>query len=91
MNKEELLKMAREYGIDTGDNCTEFGENDLAEFANAILERAAVECEKRADVILEHEDKIVKESGFTPAWEWVRSARTTSQQCAISIRALKGE
>lgn len=52
------------------------------------LERAAVECDKRARVVLEHEEKIVKERGFTPAWEWTRSARTTSQRCANSIRAL---
>lgn len=44
MNKEELQKMAREAGCPTwfGVVPMEFVEN----FANAILERAAVECEQ---------------------------------------------
>lgn len=52
MYKEELLKMAREAGLIEGDFhpaeyfCVKFIDEKLEIFANAILERAAVECQE---------------------------------------------
>lgn len=44
MDKEELLKMARDAGLErSGWNAR---ESAVLEFANSILERAAVECQE---------------------------------------------
>lgn len=47
IKKEELLEMAREAGAQdfAGGTCV-ISISQLSEFANAILERAAVECER---------------------------------------------
>lgn len=49
MNKEELMKMARDSGLDTSYSDYEKWvgwSGDVINFANAILERAAVECDE---------------------------------------------
>lgn len=54
MNKEELLQMAREagffsqYSTDAQRVMHDFHYEDYLRFANAILERAAVECEDQS-------------------------------------------
>lgn len=52
MTKDDLMQMAREAGgapLVEGTNTLLFSPIDVERFANAILERAAVECESTPD------------------------------------------
>ena len=81
MNRDELMKMAREAGsspLVEGTNTLLFSPFDIQAFASAILERAAVECESAKSTIWEFNDKAVIEAG-----------RNTCDNLAKRIRALK--
>ena len=78
ISKDELMQMAQEYGLSAGRRCVEFDTNDLKDFYNAVLERAAEECEDRIGVM----------SMFL-TMEACKAHNSTIEKCADSIRALK--
>ena len=82
INRDELMKMACEYGMDTGCDCIEFGEDDVEKFYNAILERAALECEN-VKAVLDKDHEADEYCNFT------KGARKGSIECLNAIRALK--
>ena len=49
MTKNELIHMANEIFQKSKSQFIQISDDDLCELANAILERAAVECEKTPD------------------------------------------
>ena len=87
MDKEELLKMARDAGFevykDRKGNMHAWVEGvivtpDIEALVNAILERAAVECEEAKSTIWEFNDALVIDAG-----------RNTCDNLAKRMRALK--
>lgn len=95
MTKNELMQMARKVGVSTSrwqiwpptfKRQIDFTPEQLASFTNAILERAAVECDNRKDsmtnIAKDHEENSESRDRCT-----ARSRE--AWYCAESIRSLK--
>lgn len=75
MTKNELMEMVEDKALCISAGYIEIGIDELAEFANAILERAAVEC---------HQGVARMSSDIDGVAFYIATG-----QCANAIRALK--
>lgn len=87
ITKDELMQIMKEAMALEVHSPHVFSDGSLrraAHFANAILERAAVECDKKEDF---YEATAIEcdESGGGALW----ARASGSSQCAMNIRALK--
>lgn len=77
MTKNELMEMARECGYSAADAMM-FNSPKAQQLANAILERAAVECEERRESVSQHvssRDCIVFNQGLMKSSEAIRALK----------------
>lgn len=91
ITKDDLMQMARDAGLlfneDTGTELAHARHVEkLREFHNAILERAAVECDEHAESNANSATKI-EDGGDDAHSVWAMA--TASKYAGVKIRALK--
>lgn len=82
INKDERLEMAQKHAICTSSQHKEFMHDGLFAFVDDILERAAVECDRKNIIFKKASDTLGVDEDFEGAAAGARS-------CAKVIRSLK--